>query len=84
MLKRFKLRREERAESELLRILGDHEWWYVMDIGEAGDFGWAGIGSIYPLLVRLERQKVIESQWNEDVHPRRRQYRWKPKEHWEN
>jgi PadR family transcriptional regulator len=69
-------RRDERAALILEALDRNGGWMYGLDISDA-----AGLadGSIYPELARLSVEGWIERRWNEDVTPRRRQYRVKPR-----
>lgn len=51
----------------------------AIDIARDIDDNWPPLGRVYPVLMRLEREGVVESRWLTDVRPRRRVYWLKDK-----
>lgn len=67
------------VEKEMLRLMNDGEWWYVLEMADKGDYGWwlnhAGVaGIIYVNLLILERRGMVQSEWVDQA-SRRRHYR---------
>lgn len=56
----------------LFNLLGPHQWVTASQIIETNGML---SGTIYPILMKLENEKVIESQWADGPEPRKRVYR---------